>query len=164
MEYPQVRIFPHSVEKEFPSEESLKEWLLGDLRQGGGVYRLRTTNRVKDLPPGSIVLFRYGKGIVGEAVVRKGKELLNPGVEETTKTGEVVEYPAQVTFAPSSIRLYAPPVPVEAIQRHMNEHHIAKNIVTFPGAYVELDWEIYACILKEVVSGGGAFISHLNPA
>ena len=159
MEYPQVRIFPHSVEKEFPSEESLKEWLLGDLRQGGGVYRLRTTNRVKDLPPGSIVLFRYGKGIVGEAVVRKGKELLNPRVNETTKTGEEGEYPAQVTFAPSSIRLYAPPVPVESIQRHID-----KDITKFPGAYVELDWRIYACILKEVVSGGGAFISHLNPA
>jgi hypothetical protein len=148
MEHPQVRIFPHSVEKEFPSEESLKEWLLGDLRQGGGVYRLRTTNCVKDLPPGSIVLFRYGKGIVGEAVVRKGKELLNPRVKEKTKTGEVVEYPAQVTFAPSSIRIYASPVPVEAIQRHMNEQHIAKNIVKSPRVYAKLDWEIYACILK----------------
>jgi len=158
MEHPQVRIFPHSVEKEFPSEKSLKAWLLVDLRQAGGVYRLRTASRVKDLPPGSIVLFRYGKRIVGEAVVWKGKQLLNPRVKETTRTGEEGEYAAQVTFAPSSIRLYAPPLPVEPIQRHMNEHRIDKNILKFPGAYVELDWKIYACILKEVVSRG-TFIS-----
>jgi hypothetical protein len=48
---------------------------------------------------------------------------------------------------------------VESIQRHID-----KDITKFPGAYVELDWRIYACILKEVVSGGGAFISCLNPA
>jgi hypothetical protein len=155
MKHPQVRIFPHSVEKEFPSEESLKEWLLGDLRQElRGVYRLRTASCVKDLPPGSIVLFRYGQGIVGEGVVWKGKELLNPRAKEKTKTGEEAEYAAQVTFAPSSIRLYVPPLSVGLIQDHMKEHHFGKNIVKYAGAYAELDWKIYACILKEVVSRG----------
>ena len=75
---PRVRIFPHSKE-EFPSEDSLRDWLLGELRdkdKNGGVYHLRTSSRVKDLPPGSIVLFRYGKGIVGEGVVWKEKKVL----------------------------------------------------------------------------------------
>jgi len=134
---PQVRIFPHSKE-EFPSEESLKTWLLGDLRnKKGGVYHLRTVNRVKELPPGSIVLFRYGKVIVGEAVVWKGKKALEHG--------------AQVTFAPASVRLYAPPLSVEQIRA-------GKNIASSARVYVKLDWSIYACVLKEVVSRG-TFIS-----
>src|SRR5262249_21824994 len=69
----QVRIFPHS-QKEFPSEDSLLTWLLTGLRGRGGVYLLRNADAVKDVPTGSVVLFRYGNRIVGEAVVWKGKE------------------------------------------------------------------------------------------
>jgi len=80
--------------------------------------------------------------------------LLDVKVPGTTESGEEVEYEAHVTFAPSSIRLYAPPVPVVQIQHHMNEHHIDKNIVKSARVYAKLDWNIYACILKEVVSRG----------
>jgi hypothetical protein len=147
---PQVRIFPHS-KKEFPSVDHLRAWLLNGLRGRGGLYHLRAKDAVAELPPGSIVLFRYGKEIVGEAVVRKGKELIQLKAKDATQSGEEEEYEAQVTFAPSSICLYAPPLTEEQIQTQ-------KNIITYKGAYVELDWMTYACILREVVSIG-AFIS-----
>lgn len=144
----QVRIFPHS-QKEFPSEDSLLTWLLTSLRGRGGVYHLRDANAVKDLPPGSVVLFRYGHKIVGEAVVWKGKEIFSEKLKDRTLTGEEAEYGAQVTFVASSIRLYAPALPVERLQPHLD-----KDVVKYAGAYTDLDWSIYGIVLQEVVSKG----------
>jgi hypothetical protein len=144
----QVRIFPHS-QKEFPSEDSLLTWLLTGLRGRGGVYHLRHADAVKDVPPGSVVLFRYGNRIVGEAVVWKGKETFPEKVKDRTLTGEEAEYGAQVTFVPSSIRLYAPPLPVERLQPHLD-----KDVVKYAGAYTDLDWAMYGIVLQEVVSKG----------
>jgi hypothetical protein len=144
----QVRIFPHS-QQEFPSEDTLLTWLLTGLRGRGGVYHLRDADAVKDLPPGSVVLFRYGHRIVGEAVVWKGKELFPEKIKDRMLTGEVAEYAAKVTFVPNSIRLYAPPLPVQRIQPHLD-----KDVVKFAGAYTNLDWSIYALVLQEVVTNG----------
>jgi hypothetical protein len=144
----QARIFPHS-QKEFPSEDSLLTWLLTSLRGRGGVYYLRHADAVKAVPAGSVVLFRYGNHIVGEAVVSKDKETFAEKVRGRTITGEEAEYGAQVTFVPSSIRLYAPPLPVERLQPHLE-----KDVVKFAGAYTELDWAIYDIVLQEVVSKG----------
>jgi hypothetical protein len=145
----QVRIFPHS-QQEFPSEDSLLTWLLTALRGRGGVYLLRNANAVKDLPAGSVVLFRYGQNIVGEAIVSKGKEVFPEKLTDRTLTGKEAEYGAQVTFVPSSIRLYAPPLPVERLQEHLRE----KDVVKYAAAYTDLEWSIYAKVLQEVVSKG----------
>jgi hypothetical protein len=117
------------------------------------MYYLRDADAVKDLPPGSVVLFRYGHRIVGEAVVGKGKELLEEKVKGHTLTGEEAEYGARVTFVPSSIRLFAPAVPVQQIQPHLE-----KDVVKYPGAYTHLEWSIYGIVLQEVVSQG-TFVS-----
>jgi hypothetical protein len=155
---PQVRIFPHS-QTEFPSKDLLMTWLLIGLRGRGGVYHLTSADAVASLPPGSIVLFRYGHEIIGEAVVRKGKEVQRAGGR--TLLGDDGEYAAQVTFAPSSIRLYSPPLPVKQIQQHTE-----KDISSSAQPYYKLDWDVYGHILKEVVSGrdesdatDGAFIA-----
>jgi hypothetical protein len=144
----QVRIFPHS-QQEFPSEDSLLTWLLTSLRGRGGVYHLRHADAVKDVPPGSVVLFRYSSRIVGETVVCKGKEIFPEKKKDRTLTGEEAEYGAQVTFEPSSIRLYAPPLPVERLQPHLD-----KDVVTYAGAYTDLAWIMYGIVLQEVVSKG----------
>jgi hypothetical protein len=144
----QVRIFPHS-QKEFPSEDSLLTWLLTALRGRGGVYHLRHADAVKDLPAGSVVLFRYRNNIVGEAVVWKGKETFLEKAKDRTLTGEEAEYGAQVTFVPSSIRLYAPALPVERLQPHLE-----KDVVKFAAAYTDLEWSMYGIVLQEVVSKG----------
>lgn len=144
----QIRVFPHSRE-EFPSEDSLLTWLLTALRGRGGVYLLRNANSVKDVPPGSIVLFRYGSKIVGEAVVSKGKEVFAEKVKDRTLTGGEAEYGAQVTFVPASIRLYAPALSLDLLQPHLE-----KDIVKYPGAYTDLDWNIYGIVLQEVVTKG----------
>jgi hypothetical protein len=104
---------------------------------------------VKELPPGSVVLFRYGQAIMGDAVVCKGKEVFKEPVTARTTSGEDEEYAARVTFAPSSIRLYAPPLPIEKIRPFTK-----KDLMTYAGGYVELDWEVYAHVLREVVSQG----------
>jgi len=150
----QVRIFPHS-QQEFPSEDSLLAWLLTGLRARGGVYLLRNPNAVKDPPPDSVVLFRYGQRIVGEAVVCKGKETFAEKVKRRTLTGEEVEYGAAITFAPSSIRLYAPPVSIEWLQRHLQN----KDVVKFPPAYHELEWDVYAKVLQQVVTQEGFLVT-----
>jgi hypothetical protein len=153
MSSPQIRIFPHS-QQEFPSEDSLLAWLLTGLRGRGGVYHLRNANAVKDPPIGTVVLFRYSQKIVGEAVVWKAKETFSEKVKDRTLTGEEAEYGAQITFAPSSIRLYAPALSIEWLQKQLPE----KDVEKFPAAYHDLGWTVYAKVLQEVVSRG-AFVS-----
>lgn len=147
---PQVRIFPHSRE-EFPSEDSLTMWLLNGLRGRGGLYHLRSADAVADLPRGSVVLFRYGQRIVGEGVI--WKEKIKKKERIRSLSGQEVEYGAQITFAPSSIRIYSPPLPVRRLQRHVNKLPKKKDISN-ARPYYELGWNIYASVLKEVVSGG----------
>lgn len=149
----QVRIFPHS-RQEFPSQDTLLAWLLTGLRGRGGVYLLRNPDAVKSVPPGSVVLFRYGNFIVGEAIVARDKVLFTEKHRDQTLTGEEAEYGATVTFVPSSIRLYAPPLPVEKLQKHLPQ----KDVTKFAGAYTELEWSIYGIVLQEVVTNG-AFIT-----
>jgi hypothetical protein len=158
MEHPQVRIFPHDTKEEFRSEDLLRMWLLNGLRGRGGVYHLRSKNAVADLPPGSVVLFRYGKVIVGEAVVQKDKEIPNDTLRDKTLFGESADYEAQVTFAPSSIRLYAPPLHVNRLQEHIKSHGLDTNILQFAGGTPKLTWEIYACVLQGIAERG-SFIS-----
>jgi hypothetical protein len=59
------------------------------------------------------------------------------------------EYFPTAKRIPSSIRLYAPPLPVERLQPHLG-----KDVVKFAGAYTDLEWGIYGIVLQEVVSRG----------
>jgi hypothetical protein len=99
------------------------------------------------------VLFRYGHSIVGEAVVWKGKEAFPEKLKERTLTGEQAEYEAKVTFVPSSVRLYAPALPVGRLQPH-----VTQDLVTWAGAYNVLDWSIYSVVLQEVLATGTLII------
>lgn len=146
----QVRVFPHS-QQEFPTEDSLRTWLLTGLRGRGGVYHLRDANAVKDPPVGTVVLFRYGQRIIGEALVSRAKETFPQKVKVRILTAEEVEYSAQITFAPSSIRLYAPPLPIERLQDELPE----KDVEKFPLAYHKLEWGVYAKVLQHVITQGG---------
>jgi hypothetical protein len=61
-----------------------------------------------------------------------------------------MQYEAQVTFAPSSIRVYAPPLPVKLIQEHVPD----KNVEQAYRAYMKLEWSVYPKILEAVVANG----------
>src|ERR1700681_1483322 len=98
---PHIRIFPHSKE-EFPSLDMLTTWLLTALKARGGRYLIRSAKSVADLPPGSIVLFRYGHVIVGEAVVSR---YVRESHDDRMLLGQETQYEAHVAFCPSSIRL-----------------------------------------------------------
>src|SRR5229473_725151 len=117
MAKPHIRIFPHDRKEEFRSIDQLTMWLLTSLRARGGGYCLRSKDSVADLSPGSVALFRYGHLIVGEGVVQK--EVVRETVKDWTLSGEMAEYGALVTFMPSSIRLYAPPLPIDFLQTAM---------------------------------------------
>ncbi len=148
---PHIRIFPH-IQEEFPAEETLTMWLLTGLKARGGKYLLRSSKAVADLPVGSIVLFRYNRVIVGEAVV--SGYALEP-TKDRTLTGQEYEYQAYVQFLPSSIRLYAPPIRVEILQSLIGE---SPNIVPSAQPYFKIeDWTVYPRLLAEI-SRSGAFL------
>lgn len=151
---PQIRIFPHS-RGEFPSDGLLQIWLHSALRSKGGVYHLKTLRggKPKNLSPGSIVLFRFDKSVVGEAVVQKdiSKNISNEEREDMNLlTGKKQKYEGRVTFNPSSIRLYSPPVKLDKIKTFGGK----KDLIRGAQAQIILDWEAYAEILKEVATKG----------
>jgi hypothetical protein len=148
---PHIRIFPHSQE-EFPSLDALQTWLMTALKARSGRYLLRSRKAVAELPMGSIVLFRYADDVVGEGVVR---EYVRESHTGRTLTGEEQQYEAQVTFAPDSIRLFAPPVTVEELQRIVGE---ALPIMIPNGYYIIRDWGVYPKLLAGHVGRAGAFV------
>src|SRR5438034_504701 len=112
-----IRIFPHSKD-EFPSLDMLTTWLLTALKARGGRYLIRSSKAVADLPTGSIVLFRYGHVLVGEAVECR---YVRDSRNDWTLLGQGTQYEAHVEFSPSSIRAFVPPVPVEELQTIIGE-------------------------------------------
>ena len=104
-----IRIFPHTKE-EFADEIQLKHWLKYILPyEREGYYRLRTTRGVGQIPPGSVVLFRFGNNIVGSAVVQQDVEAFN-------RTVKGVHYEGRIRFDPASINVYDHSIPIEFLQ------------------------------------------------
>src|SRR5262249_37458271 len=123
---PYIRIFPHGPD-EFPSMDHLQGFLLVGLRGRGGKY-LFPTKRVDELPTGSVVLFRYSNWIVGEAIVSQAPVWEKERARN--RSGEEVEYVGRVVFAPSSVRLYSPPLSVECLQELIRQSGENKDIQT----------------------------------
>lgn len=125
-----VKVFPHS-NKEFESDIALKYWLKYTLpAEWQGRYRLRTTNGVGSIPPGSVVLFRFGSAIVGSAVVAKD-------VEPISEVIGSMEYKGVIFFQPDSIKIYDPSIPMEFLE------DLTKRDMNFGQAYYKIE------ILKE---------------
>jgi hypothetical protein len=114
---PHIRIFPHA-RKEFSSCDTLTTWLLTGLKARGGKYLLVSRDAVAELPPGSLVLFRYRQVVVGEAVVI---EYSRDSSVNRNLAGDDQEYGACVWFSLSSIRVYAPPVGIKKLQEFIGE-------------------------------------------
>jgi hypothetical protein len=146
---PHIRVFPHSPE-EFSSIDSLTTWLMTGLKARGGIYHMRSARSVKELPEGSIVLFRYGHKVVGEAVV--SSYIKEPSPDKTIDGGEVT-YEARTTFEPTSIRIFSPPVPIEDLQQIVGAE---PNMVPSAQPYFKLEnWGVYPNLLALVVTRGG---------
>jgi hypothetical protein len=127
------------------------------LRALNGRYLLRSRNAVADLLPGSVILFRYGEVIVGEAVVRQYDREL-PQVEritERTLTGQVQDYEARVLLAPGSIRLFSPPIGVNELQRIVGS---SPDLTVPRGYYAIREWSVYPRLLATHITPGGAFV------
>lgn len=151
MANPHIRILPHNQE-EFASIDKLTSWLLTSLRARGGRYNLRSRNAIAELPNGSIVLFRYGHNIVGEAIVAG---YFRESSIDRTLTGKEFNYEAYIVFSQTSIRVYAPPLPIKKLQRIIGE---SLDITTSAQPYYKIeDWNIYPGLLAEIVESG-AFI------
>jgi hypothetical protein len=129
---PHIRVFPHSTD-EFPSLGMLTTWLLTALKARGGRYLIRSAKAVPDLPTGSVVLFRCGHVIVGEAVVFT---YVHDSAKNRTLLDQEMEYEAHGEFSPASIRLFVPPFPVEVLQSIMGD---SLNIATSAQPYYKLE-------------------------
>lgn len=149
---PEIRVFPHT-RKEFLSRDMMATWLLTALKARGGRYLLRSASAVADLPTGSIVLFRYGHVIVGEAVVIK---YVRDSTTELNLLGQETQYEAYVEFSPTSIRLFVPPLPVEELQSIVGD---SVNITASAQPYYKFqDWSVYPKLLAVHVGQAGAFL------
>jgi hypothetical protein len=91
---PTVYLYPHNRE-EFPDLMDFESYVISRLHFGSGVYH---HTMVRDLPPGSIILFLYAKRIVGDGVVRSCEF---PFSEEGYE-----DYSIRVFFEPRLVRLY----------------------------------------------------------
>lgn len=149
VEGPHIRIFPHSP-KVFPSSDDLVTWLMTALKARGGEYFLLGDNAPSDLLAGSLVLFRHGNRIVGEAVVREYKK--EAGVMER---GE--PFKGRAVFTETSIRLYSPPISIDALKQLKEAVGDIKD-VTIANAYHIVSWDVYPDLLAKHVGNGGAFL------
>ena len=138
-----IRIFPHSRE-EFEADDELRTWLHNGLRLRDGKYYLRSIQPVGlgKNPPGTLVLFRFDKEILGEAVVKEDV------VKVERQRGDV-EYEGMIKFEASSIRIYRKPIKVEYLEKLTGRDlSVAKTYFKFD------DWNIYHRILEEAVKDG----------
>jgi len=144
---PHIRILPHS-QKEFPSQDFLQTWLITALKARAGIYRLRSKDAIADLAAGSIALFRYGDYIVGEAIVRG---YARQEFTERMLSGDTERYEAYITFVPESVRLFAPPMPIEELQKLVGIEHP----LTVARTYFKIsDWSIYPKVIAYVAERG----------
>lgn len=140
-----IRIFPHSKD-EFETEDALTEWLSDVLpEERNGRYRLRSTNGVGQIPPGSVILFRFRNHIVGHAAVAQGVTALNEIIDG-------IRYEAMIRFEPTSIRVYADPLPIELLQQ------ITGRSLAFARAYYKFKDadDIFREVLLAVGDGNAA--------
>jgi hypothetical protein len=119
------------------------------LKARNGEYRLNNANPVADLPSGSVVLFRFGlHKIIGEAVV----------VRTEVFQEDDAEVPATVWFAPSSIRVFAPPIAIATLQKIIGGTSI-KDISSMANAYAKFDdWSLYGKLLSAHLTAKGCFL------
>ncbi len=152
MTTPHIRVFPHSKE-EFPSLDVLTTWLLTALKARGGRYLIRSASSIAELPLGSVVLFRYGHVIVGEAVV---SQYVKDASRNRTLLGQETQYEAHVELSPSSIRVFVPPLPIEELQALIGE---SMNITASAQPYYKFeDWGIYPKLLAAHVGKSGSYL------
>ena len=135
-----IRIFPHSRE-EFKTDDELRSWLYNGLRLKDGEYYLRAIRGVGSIPKGSIVLFRFDKDIVGEAIVKEDVKKI-----DIIENG--VKYEGMIKFEASSIRIYRRPIKIKFLEK------ITGRDFSVARTYFKIDWNIYPQILAEVVTYG----------
>jgi hypothetical protein len=143
MTAPHIRILPHDTKKEFLSEDALTTWI-GDSRNGlkkDGEYLLVSKQSIAELPRDSLVLFRYGNKIVGEAIVTEYCK--SPKIGKTL-TGERREYEAYIKLLPSSIRVYISPVDIKELESFTSPCRNFKVARTY---FKIKNWDVHSKLL-----------------
>ena len=128
MTEPVVCIFPHS-DKEFPTQDSLRDFLYNELPniKGGrytfGKIRWRDKNFKESIIPDSLVLFSKKGFIVGKAISKTMIKELEPPEEGETETGAKATYYHEIFFVPESIKICQKVLSVELIERWADRKH-----------------------------------------
>lgn len=121
MTKPVVCVFPHS-DDEFPTPAALCNFLdstLPNVQRGRYLLRKlgwKDKNFKAEIVPESLVLFRKGAFIFGDAVVEEPIRELKPPVHDETELGNPMIYYHDVVFKPKSIRVYSQALPVEILE------------------------------------------------
>jgi len=116
-----VCVFPHS-DDEFPSADALRNFLSNTLPKiQKGRYLLRRLGwKDRDFKarviPESLVLFRKGAVIVGDAAVQEPIQKLEPPVHDRTEVGIPMIYYHDIVFHPESIRVYTKALPIKTLE------------------------------------------------
>jgi len=133
MTEPVVCIFPHAKD-EFETPQLLAGYLSLQLREGGR-YLAHNFRHILDknfksrVVTRSIVLFRKGNVVVGQAEVQREIEKLIPPMQAPNGRGILTTYETDLVFAPDSIEIYEPYKPVAQFEeirgRPIPQHYYA---------------------------------------
>ena len=121
MDEPVVCVFPHS-DDEFATAVALCNFLNSTLPNvQRGRYLLRRLGwKDKDFKakvvPESLVLFRKGAVVVGDAVVQEPIREIEPPVHDQTERGIPMIYYHDIVFHPESIRVYTKALPIKTLE------------------------------------------------
>jgi hypothetical protein len=128
-----VCVFPHSRD-EFETPQLLDGYLL-QLKKERGRYLAHNFRRTLDknfksrVVTRSIVLFRKGNVVVGQAEVQREIQKLSPPVQAPNGRGILTTYETDLVFAPDSIEIYEPYKPVAQFEeirgRRIPQHYYA---------------------------------------
>ena len=116
-----VCVFPHS-DDEFATAAALRDFLdstFPNVQRGRYLLRKlgwKDKNFKAEVIPESLVLFRKGAVIVGDAAVEEPIRELKPPVRDETELGNPMMYYHDVVFKPESIRVYPEALPVEMLE------------------------------------------------
>jgi hypothetical protein len=96
-----MRLFPHG--DRFDNSEDLADFLVGELKEQNGVYRVIKASKYSGLRVDDLVIFHKNDRFVGEARIQK--KLRRYG---RPKVVDDYRYEGEIVFDPASIRIFPP--------------------------------------------------------
>ena len=123
-----IRIFPNNTSKEFSTEDELRDYLLNDLptRVPPGRYNFLSFRSVRNIPSGTLALFRFQDMIIGWGRVK----------DRAKKSSAVPGYEGYMIIDPSIIHVLKTPLSIKRLEdiiKREKTFHFKQNYKTGRG-------------------------------